>query len=420
MSQKSIGQFLMDMVDTTTQTGKSMLSIYKNYDHLRFSGYIQPQFQIAQSKGIKSFEGGDFAARVSNRFMIRRSRVRVDYVHFDKDDKLGVQFVFQIDANERSITVRDVWGRIFENKLKLFSFTTGLFARPFGYEVNLSSSDRESPERGRMSQLLMKGERDLGAMVSFDVRKEKYLLKNLKIDVGIFNGQGITASGDFDNGKDFIGRISLKPKKINKNIILSAGASLLYGGLENNTKYEYSTASVAGIKKVVVDSSQSNNGKVSPRRYYGIDAQIKIKNKIGFTELRGEFITGKQVGTAFSSETPSALLTGIDGYYNRNFNGAYFYLLQNIFSVKHQLLLKYDWYDPNTKIRGAEIGASGSNFTMADIKYNTIGVGYVYYATPNLKSMLYYSMPTNEKTTLQGATTNIADNVFTWRLQFRF
>lgn len=352
--------------------------------------------------------------------MIRRSRVRVDYVHFDKDDKLGVQFVFQIDANERSITVRDVWGKIFENKLKLFSFTTGLFARPFGYEVNLSSSDRESPERGRMSQLLMKGERDLGAMVSFDVRKEKYLLKNLKIDVGIFNGQGITASGDFDNGKDFIGRISLKPKKINKNIILSAGASLLYGGLENNTKYEYSTASVAGIKKVVVDSSQSNNGKVSPRRYYGIDAQIKIKNKIGFTELRGEFITGKQVGTAFSSETPSALLTGIDGYYNRNFNGAYFCLLQNIFSVKHQLLLKYDWYDPNTKIRGAEIEASGSNFTMADIKYNTIGVGYVYYATPNLKSMLYYSMPTNEKTTLQGATTNIADNVFTWRLQFRF
>ncbi len=415
-----MGQFLMDMVDTTTETGKGMLSIYKNFEHLRFSGYIQPQFQIAQFKAAKSFEGGDFAARVSNRFMLRRSRVRIDYVHFEKDEKLGVQFVFQFDANERSFTVRDVWGRIFENKFKLFSFTTGLFARPFGYEVNLSSSDRESPERGRMSQLLMKGERDLGAMISFDVRKEKHLLKNLKIDVGIFNGQGITASGEFDNGKDLIGRISLKPKKISKNITLSAGASLLYGGLENNTKYEYSTASVAGIKKVVVDSSQSNNGKVSPRRYYGLDAQIKIKNKIGFTELRGEFIAGKQVGTAFSSETPSALLTGIDGYYNRNFNGAYFYLLQNIFSVKHQLLLKYDWYDPNTKIKGAEIGTTGSNFTIADIKFNTLGIGYIYYITSNVKAVLYYSMPTNEKTTLQGTTTNIASNVFTWRLQFRF
>ena len=159
----------MDMVDTTTETGKGMLSIYKKYDHLRFSGYIQPQFQLASQKGIQSFEGGNFASRVSNRFMLRRSRVRIDYVHFDKDDAAGVQFVFQFDANERSFTVRDVWGRIFENKYKLFSFTTGIFARPFGYEINLSSSDRESPERGRMSQILMKSERDLGAMVSFAV-----------------------------------------------------------------------------------------------------------------------------------------------------------------------------------------------------------------------------------------------------------
>ena len=86
----------MDMVDTTTETGRGMLSIYKKFDQLRFSGYIQPQFQIAQSKGAKSFEGGDFGPRVSNRFMLRRSRVRIDYVHFDKDYKPGVQFVFSL------------------------------------------------------------------------------------------------------------------------------------------------------------------------------------------------------------------------------------------------------------------------------------------------------------------------------------
>ena len=420
LSQKSIGQFLMDMIDTTTKTGKGMLGIYKNFDHLHFSGYLQPQFQIAQTKGTKSFEGGDFAARVSNRFMLRRSRIKVEFIHLEKDDKLGVQFVFQIDANEKSLTVRDVWGKIFENKYKLFSFTTGLFARPFGYEVNLSSSDRESPERGRMSQILMKGERDLGAMLSFDVRKEKHPLKSLKIDAGVFNGQGITATGDFDNVKDFIGRISLKPKKINNSITFATGVSILYGGLENNTKYVYSTASVSGIKKVLLDSSQSNNGSISPRRYFGVDAQIKIKNKIGFTELRGEFAKGKQVGTAFSSETPSALVTGTDGFYNRNFNGAYFYLLQHIFSIKHQLLLKYDWYDPNIKVKGLEIGATGTNFTIADVRYSTIGIGYINYISPNLKSILYYSMPINEKTALQGVTSNIADNVFTCRLQFRF
>lgn len=417
--KQSHSQFLMDMVDTTTETGKGILSIYKKYDHLRFSGYIQPQFQIAEAKGIKTFEGGDFAERVSNRFMLRRSRVRIDYVHFDDNEKPGVQFVFQFDANERSFTVRDVWGRIFENKFKLFSFTTGLFARPFGYEVNLSSSDRESPERGRLSQLHMKSERDLGAMLSFDVRKEKHLLKNLKIDVGIFNGQGITATGEFDNVKDLIARVSLKPKKIQEKITLSAGVSMLYGGLENNTKFTYNTVNKSGIKLASVDSSESNIGKISPRKYYGIDAQIKIKNKIGATILRGEYIRGKQAGTAFSNETPDELVTGRDGFYNRNFDGAYFYLLQNIFSVKHQLLLKYDWYDPNTKVRGMEINTA-SNFTMADVKFSTVGLGYVYYITPNVKATLYYAMPTNEKTALPGATSDKADNVFTSRLQFRF
>ncbi len=413
-------QFLMDMVDTTTETGRGLLSIYKKYDHLRFSGYIQPQFQVASQQGSKSFEGGDFAPRVSNRFMLRRSRIRVDYVHFYKDNAAGVQFVFQFDANERSFTVRDVWGRIFENKFKLFSFTTGIFARPFSYEVNYSSSDRESPERGRMSQLLMKGERDLGAMLSFDVRKDKHPLKFLKIDAGVFDGQGINATGDFDNIKDFIGRVALKPKKLNKIITLSAGASILYGGLENNTKYHYTTGSIANVKMQVVDSSAANIGKASPRRYYGADMQVKFKNKIGFTELRGEFIGGKQTGTAASSETPAALLTGADGFHTRNFNGAYFYLLQNLFSVKHQLVIKYDWYDPNTSVSGKEIGAPGSNLTAANIKYNTLGLGYVYYITPNVKAVFYYSMPKNERTQLAGYTSDAKDNVFTSRLQFRF
>ncbi len=410
----------MDMVDTTTETGRGILSVYRKFDHLRFSGYIQPQFQVAEEEGTKSFEGGDFSTKVSNRFMLRRSRVRIDYVHFDTAGSAGVQFVFQFDANERAFTVRDVWGRIFENKLKLFSFTTGMFARPFGYEVNLSSSDRESPERGRMSQLLMKSERDLGAMLSFDVRKDKHPLKYLRIDAGVFNGQGITAAGDFDNRKDFIGRIAMKPRKLNDMVTFSAGASVLYGGLENNTKYRYTTATEAGIKKQVVDSAQSNIGGVSPRRYYGADLQLRIKNKTGFTELRGELIAGKQTATSNNTETPVDLLTGTEGFHIRDFNGAYFYLLQHIFSAKHQLLLKYDWYDPNTQVKGIEIGATGSNITATNIKYNTLGVGYIFYITPNVKTLLYYTMPENEKTQLPGFTSDVKDNVFTSRIQFRF
>ena len=144
-------QYLMDMVDTSKETGRGLLALYKKFDHLKIGGYIQPQFQVSQSKGARSFEGGDFSANVSNRFMLRRSRVRIDYVHFADDKKPSLQITFQFDANERGFTVRDVWGRIFENRYKLFSLTAGMFARPFGFEINLSSSDRESPERGRIA-----------------------------------------------------------------------------------------------------------------------------------------------------------------------------------------------------------------------------------------------------------------------------
>lgn len=414
-------QYLMDMVDTSKETGRGLLNLYKKFDHLRIGGYIQPQFQVAGSKGIRSFEGGDFSAKVSNRFMLRRSRVRIDYVHLEDGKKPSVQIVFQFDANERGFTMRDVWGRVFENNAKLFSFTMGMFARPFGFETNLSSSDRETPERGRMNQTLMRSERDLGAMITLDSRRKDNLLKYLKADIGLFNGQGINASGDFDNSKDIIGNITLKPYRLSKQITVGAGTSILYGSLLQNTKYVYKTNTVAGVKRVTVDSAAGNLDKTSPRHYYGANAQIKYKNKKGLTtEFRAEFITGTQTGTAASSETPNALVTGADGFHIRNFNGAYFYLLQHIFNTKNLLMIKYDWYDPNTKVSGNEIGIAGGNFSAANIKYQTIGFGYLNYLTENVKVLLYYARVINEKTQLTGFTSDIKDDVFTCRLQFRF
>jgi hypothetical protein len=294
-----------------------------------------------------------------------------------------------------------------------------MFARPFGYEINLSSSDRESPERGRMSQTLMKSERDLGAMISLDSRKENSGWKYLKIDAGIFNGQGINGKGEFDNAKDFISRVSLKPKELTKDITLSAGASILYGGLQNITRYHFTTITESGIRKVKVDSATSNIGRLSPRRYYGADLQLKFKTKAGTTELRGEYISGQQTALGVNSETPTEAVTGNDGYYTRNFNGAYFYFLHNIFSSKHQLLVKYDWYDPNTRVAKNEVNAT-AGFSLADIKYQTLGAGYIYYITPNVKSVLYYSVINNEPTLIPGYEKNLKVKETTIRLQFRF
>ncbi|HMW25754.1 MAG TPA: porin, partial [Ferruginibacter sp.] len=82
--------------------------------------------------------------------------------------------------------------------------------------------------------------------------------------------------------------------------------------------------------------------------------------------------------------------------------------------------VKFDWYDPNNKAKGTEIGAPGSNFSAANIRYNTLGVGYLYYISENIKLVLYYARVWNEKTQLTGYTADVKDNVFTCRLQFRF
>jgi hypothetical protein len=414
-------QYLMDMVDTTKDLGKGMLSMYNRFDNIRFTGYIQPQFQVAESNGAKNYSGGDFTQNSNSRFMLRRARVRIDYLHYATDTKgPSLQFVFQFDATERGVNVRDVWGRLFENRYQLFSFATGLFARPFGFEINYSSGDRESPERGRMSQILMRTERDLGAMVSFDSRKKNSRLKFLKVDLGVFNGPGLSSPADYDSHKDMIGRVAIKPQAIGKKVTLGGETSVYYGGITQNTKYVYTTKMLSGIKRFMVDSATTNVGKIAPRRYYGVDAQLKIKNKVGYTELRAEFITGSQTASATSTETPGSSFNGKEGYYVRKFNGTYLCFLQNLGNIHHQIGIKYDFYDSNSEVKTSEIGQAGSNLNAADIKFNTLGFGYIYYITDNVKLVLWYDKVTNEKTLLPGYTADVKDDILTCRLQFKF
>jgi hypothetical protein len=411
-------QFLVDMIDTTESADKGLWAVFRKTDHLQISGYFQPQFQIAQSKGAKNFSGGDFAKNSDNRFMIRRGRIRFDYAHFTHEGLPQAQVVFQFDGSERGVVIRDFWGRYFENKWQLFAFTAGMFARPFGYELNLGSSDRESPERGRMSQILMRTERDLGVMASFEPRKKSNPLRLIKLDAGFFNGQGLTGSEDYDSYKDFITRLSLKPYHLSNSVSLSSGLSFFQGGIIQNSNFIYKMDGANGGKFFSVDSSVNNIGQKAPRKYRGIDAQLRIKNKWGKTELRGEYWYGKQTASADESSTPGILLG--QPYYIREFNGAFFYLLQNIVNDKHMVVLKYDIYDPNKHVSGREIGALNSNTHAGDVRFNTFGAGYIYFADSHLKILLWYDVINNEKTLLEGFTRDIKDNIFTFRIQYRF
>jgi hypothetical protein len=415
-------RYLTD-IDSSFFIKDTVRPIIKRFENIIISGYMQPQFQVAESDGAPSFAGGNFSQYSQTRFMLRRARVKVDYLLKTKENFPKALFSFQIDATERGVIVRDMYVRLFEAKRNNFSVTAGLFARPFGFEVNLSSSARETPERGRMSQILMPGERDLGVMLSFDPQKINHKLKHFKLDAGFFNGQGVTGTTDFDDHKDFISRLSIKPYSIN-NIVLSGGLSFLRGGWKNGTKYVYESGKASnGDKIFVIDSSLSNLGNSAPRHYYGADIQFAIHHNWGETELRAEHWFGTQPGTATTTLNPGTIPNnnGIPlPTYVRHFNGSFFYFLQNIINRKHQLLVKYDWYDPNIKVEKSEIGKPGTNITTADIKFYTLGFGYVYYFSSQLKLILYYDVVKNEITQLSGYTSDSKDNIFTTRLQFRF
>ena len=402
--------------DSTLFIRDTLRPLAERFVNLSISGYMQPQFQVAQSKGTPAYGGGDFPEFSNNRFMLRRARLKFDYILPSKERDLPkALFTFQIDATERGVFVRDMFVRVYEPRHQNFSILTGLVARPFGFEVNLSSSYRETPERGRMSQILMPTERDLGVMLMYESQKPDRR-SPLKLDIGLFNGQGLSGTTDFDGYKDLISRLTLKPLDLSETIFISGGLSFLNGGWRQATKYKYEMSEQNGNKFFAVDSSIFNTGDKAPRRYYGADVQIGYKHAWGKTEIRGEYWKGKQSGTESSTTNPGTL--PLAPIYIRNFDGAFIYFLQNIINQKWEFMAKYDWYDPNTKAQKKEIGAT--NLSSADIKFSTFGFGITRYFSENLKLLAYYDVVRNENTLLPGFTSDIKDNIFTLRMQVRF
>lgn len=422
LCQSAISQRFLSDFDSSFFLKDTVRPILKRFENLRFSGYIQPQFQFASSKGAQGYAGGNFSPYTNNRFMLRRARVKLDYLMTSSKSTPRGLFSFQIDATERGVLVRDMFLKLFENKRDKFNVTMGLFARPFGYEVNLSSAFRETPERGRMSQILMPSERDLGMMLTYEPQHLEKLLDYVKFDIGFFNGQGLSGSAEFDSYKDLISRLFFKPIAIKKWHI-SGGVSFLRGGWVNNSFRYYQLRKISTNDFVFYsDSSIANKGKLAPRHYFGSDFQLKLTHGWGETEWRAEFWSGKQPGTAFSSSNIGALPTENNlpiPTYVRPFNGAFLLFLQNIVNRKHQLMIKYDWYDPNRFVKGNQIKTT-AGFSAADVKYITLGLGYSYQLNEMTRLILYHDWVKNESANIEGYSKDLSDNIITVRFHFRF
>jgi hypothetical protein len=104
----------------------------------------------------------------------------------------------------------------------------------------------------------------------------------------------------------------------------------------------------------------------------------------------------------------------------RQFSGVFLMMLHRIGKSRTQLGVKYDTYDPNTKVSASAWGTSNSGLTGADIRYATLGAGFIRQVTDNMKVVGWYEWVRNEKTSMAGFTEDLKDNVLTFRVQYRF
>jgi hypothetical protein len=238
-------------------------------------------------------------------------------------------------ANAETFAVRR--GRLaFEYRL---SQTSRVYIQPDISSAGVALRDAYV-ERTRVITTLFPGERDRGVMLSGAGFSEKFNYR-----LAVLNGNGIATASDADEDKDFAGRLGFN----------------------------------LGPVDLGVSGYQGRQFNFDKRRY-GVDVQwVTPLPGLG---LRGEYIKGTQ---------PSATA-------ERDVAGYFAYAIQNI-GTRHQLVARYDTYDPNT--------AAGGD------KVDTIGAAYIYHWDANLKVMFAYEMPDTE-------SNDPDDNVMTIRMQFAF
>lgn len=373
---------------------------------LKVSGYIQTQFQHGEENAVLKVGAKSGSTEESfNRIGIRRGRIKFTY------EEGIASGVFQLDITEKGVGFKDAYLNLKDPWIGTSSLQAGIFDRPFGYEISYSSSRRESPERSTIFQTLFPEERDLGGMITLQPSKTSQW-NFLKLQAGLFAGNGIKQETDIR--KDFIGHLSAN-KTIGSDMNFGLGASYYNGAVYQGTENVYKMDG----KSFVLNSEASNRGEFAKREYFGFDGQFSIISVIGMTQIRGEYLFGTQPGAQASSNSPNASTLPTTDTYIRNFSGGYAMLVQDLGALPLSVVLKYDWYDPNTKVAKNDIGLNETG--KGDVAYNTLGSGLLWRASSSIRIQAYYEMVNNEKSeNLTGYSGNLKDNIFTLRLQYKF
>lgn len=398
-------------IDSLAEETTTLDKVVQKLSKFKVTSYIQGQYQYGQEDAtLKVGDKNEHPDRGFNRIGIRRGRLKFEY-----NDGIGTAAV-QIDANDKGVSFRDLYIGIKDPWTRRSQLTAGVFNRPFGHEVGYSTSGLESPERATIIQYFFPDERDLGAMLTLRAASASPL-HFFRLDAGWFAGNSINR--ETDSRKDFIGRLGAE-KPIGTWGKWGFGTSYYHGYVFNPTTNVYEMKG-----KRFVEREKEATGTYMKRQYIGFDGQFSFSTAWGTTSLRGETLFGTQPGTASSSKSPNSGTRPENlpenALFKRPFIGYFFYWVQDIGRSPFSAVLKYDVYDPNTKLKGDEIGREDSFTSKTDLAQRTIGLGAIYRFGKHIRLQAYYEFNRNETSRwVEGYEKDRKDNVLTVRLQYKF
>lgn len=383
-------------------------SIVNELSKIKVSGYIQAQYEMYDSWSSDGSQhgvpvSGSGSSYEDNSFYIRRARIKFTYKPLD-----GVNFVLQPNFEVHQVTLKDAYVQLNDRWINTFSLWFGQFNRPT-YEVEYSSASREFAERTLMTRTLYPTERDQGAKLEADFVTNFNI--PLKLQFAVLNGNfgaGALASQtkDVDNSKDLMARGVYCFKIPSKGLGIDLGGHTYLG----KTTVISQTTPPSAFSDVNGNSFTPAVGDRFKKELFGAEMQVYY-DFLGGLSLKGEYIRGTYSGTTNAAQVN----TLFNANKIRNVEGYYISFVKNVGKV-NVASLRYDVFDPNTKLSGDAIKNSD------DLKYNNWTFAWQYFFSEYIKIMASYTMPINEKSQNAGADykEDKHDNIFTLRLQARF
>jgi len=362
---------------------------------LKFSGFVQGRYEWHQdaTNGITYSSSGTPTVTNSDRFMVRHAYLTTQY------KGTNAEYVFQLDGNNKDgVAFKDVYAALVDTWTPLnMKLSVGQFKYPFGYELLQSDAEREMPERAAIERFFFDGDRDRGARLqgSYDFFNFSVALINGTVFDGSKNLAATKDSAPFGSNdpnefKDWVGRLGVDFGDI-------VGGLSGYFGKGLYVKPPVAATSTAAAVDAIPDSRYKYRLGADLQGYVDVPG-------VGGLALKGEVIYGKDTARAYrgiaadvckSSATWGFILTAV----------------QNI-SSDFGVVARFD--GKNTLASSIDETCTAQKAAAGTDRVLTLGGGFLYYASANLKATFTYEHPSEQ-------TGKKVDNDFAMaQLQARF